>query len=224
MSVGPKTRRFLVITYLIFLGLQLPFYAWVGFYPFQYDALLDQGEDLLKENDDPARFEQARELFKQALAVCVDGDLDDARMGMCYYNIGAMHWAQGQLSEAQTHFWKALEIFRQTNGPDSYYCGVVRARLGEIDMQLLRYVDAHQKFSRSLPAISQYLGPKDGLYLRIRAKSGLLAYYRGDFEEARRILEQTLPLLRRDEKAADERLIAHFDAVYQQLKFRQGSR
>lgn len=199
--------------------LQVPVYFQLGYAELRWDAYQNQGEDILENNTDPDRFENARLVFEEQLTFTEEQGWEDARLGMAHYNVGAMAWSQFRYNMAREHFEKALEIFERTNGPKGYYCSVVRSRLGEIDMSVGRYPDAEQRLSSACAGIREFLGPDNPLYLRTRAKLGLLYFFTGRQSQAKEALWEVYPRVKDNEKIGDPAFLRQLDNAAAALRY-----
>ncbi len=193
------SARFWMTLYLLFIVLQLPAYYRLGYASHRWESLQKKGEDIVEESQDPGRFERAREVFYEQLDLCEQQDWHDARLGMTYYNIGAMFWAERNYDRARGLFVEAQRNFEVNNGPQSYYTSAVRARLGDLDMMQGHRESAEEHLKQAISGIGQFMGPDDSLYLRSRAKLGILYFFHGRYQEAR---EQLYPIA--DEVNSDE--------------------
>ena len=198
------STRFWMSLYILFIVLQLPGYWTLGEPTYRWERLQKKGERLVEESTDPDRFKRAREIFEEQLKLCEEQDWKDARLGMSYYNIGAMYWADRHYDRARALLQEAWENFEVNNGPKSYFVAAVRARLGDLDMMQGRRESAEEHLKEAIRGIREFMGPKDSLYLRSRAKLGVLYFFHGRYQEAR---EQLYPIafqVRDDEEVGDK--------------------
>lgn len=193
-------KRFWTALYLLFIVCQLPIYWRTGQPVYRWEELQNRGEALVEESEQPERFARAREIFEEQLRICQEHHWKDARLGMSYYNIGAMYWADLYYDKARVYFVEALRNFEVNNGPKSYYVAAVRARLGELEMLQGRSPQAEEHLTAAVSGIYQFMGPSDSLYLRSRAKLGLLYFFNGRYQEAR---EQLYPIAQQVDSSDD---------------------
>lgn len=212
-------RKFWTVLYLLFIALQLPFYWKVGEPVHRWEQLQTEGEQIVEDGQLPERFGRARAVFEEQLRLCEEQDWKDARLGMSYYNIGAMYWGELYYDKAKVFFTEAHRNFELNNGPESYYVAAVRARLGELDMLQGRIQPAEEHLKAAVQGIHQFMGPSDSLYLRSRSKLGLLYFFNGRYQEAR---EQLYPIAKQvdsDEDVGDNVFKSQVRSAIKNLRF-----
>lgn len=93
-----------------------------------WDMTFTFAEDRLKPHQlrDPVVLQGYREAVARAEQLLpVDG-----RLARSYHDLGALLWLSGRGKEGRVYLRRALEIFEQTDGPDSTWVGMVCWRLG----------------------------------------------------------------------------------------------
>lgn len=193
-------ERLAVAGALLLIGLNLVYLGWIGWYPAWWDFYFTRADNTLART---GRLNDAERDYLQALHY---GELmvpSDGRLARTYHDLGMIYWGQMRFDKSRRAFERALRLFERYDGPQSYFVGVVRARMGEIALQQGDMLGAERELRQASDILLRCVGAQDSMSVRSRASLGLALFYLGRRSEARPYLMAVAKLVAGNYKVGD---------------------
>ena len=183
---------------------QLAYYGAVGYRTGMWDYYFTRAEyDRAASKADKASLPVAIDHLEKALRYARELPDPDGRLARTYHDLGTMWWAKGMFLPARHNLLRSRRIYVRTDGPRSYFVGIIDARLGEMDLDELRLADAETRLTSANGILLRVVGSYDSLCLRNLANLARLRDIQGRYLEALSITRQILPEVAQNGRVGD---------------------